>query len=768
MFRLGLIAILFVALAAPAQPREEPLVDRVRSAIDRGVRYLRRVENGKNHWETNDLIAQAGSRPGGPTALALLALLNSGVSPTDPIIQRGMDWLRKVGPEHVYVVGLQTMVFAEVGDVRDKELIQRNVDWLLNAKVITNGQFLGWTYGADGGSPDNSNSQYALLGLFAGQQAGAKIDLDIWKTIRDYYRDTQSSHRNDNGGWSYRPARGRNYASILTMTIAGLCGLKMCATVLDRNQQDLQPDGVARNCGKYDEDDSIQRALEWLDGGARFRFEDAHTFYNCYGIERAGRLTGQRFLAGRDWYREGCEFLVSKQNPEDYWQGNAMIPKVVETSFAILFLSKGRTPILISKWAYGKDPGWNNKHNDARHLVEFASKEMFKRQPLAWQVYDSRRLNFRSAKERQQEVGALVESPIVYINGHTAPTMTTTQKQILKQYIEEGGFVLAEACCGKDAFYLGFKGLMMELFPDHQMRPIPPEHSIWRSWANIPPTFAPLEGLDLGCKTVVVLSPRPLAGYWEANMVNEGRGKDAFRLAGNIIAYATGMEPPKPRGTIAAIADRGDEKKQDRGFLKAAQLRHEGDWHPAPNAIRNLMLHLRTTEKIDVNLIKEELSFSHPDLFNYKFLYLHGRGRFNVSPEGLDKLRANLTTGGLLLADACCASPTFDVAFRDFAKQLFPNAKLEMIPPEDVLYSAELNGTRINTVKVRTGGAGAGFDAQPPALEGIKVDGRWVVIYSRYDLGCALEKHASGDCIGHDHESALKLATAAVLYLLKK
>jgi uncharacterized protein DUF4159 len=55
-----------------------------------------------------------------------------------------------------------------------------------------------------------------------------------------------------------------------------------------------------------------------------------------------------------------------------------------------------------------------------------------------------------------------------------------------------------------------------------------------------------------------------------------------------------------------------------------------------------------------------------------------------------------------------------------------------------------------------------------PALEGIRQVDRWVVIYSKYDLGCALEKHPSSDCIGYDHQSALKLAGAAVLYYLRR
>jgi hypothetical protein len=66
------------------------------------------------------------------------------------------------------------------------------------------------------------------------------------------------------------------------------------------------------------------------------------------------------------------------------------------------------------------------------------------------------------------------------------------------------------------------------------------------------------------------------------------------------------------------------------------------------------------------------------------------------------------------------------------------------------------------------GTAEAEFRDQPPQLEGIKVKDRWVVIYSRYDIGCALENHQSSDCKGHDHASALRLGTAAVLYSLKK
>jgi hypothetical protein len=187
----------------------------------------------------------------------------------------------------------------------------------------------------------------------------------------------------------------------------------------------------------------------------------------------------------------------------------------------------------------------------------------------------------------------------------------------------------------------------------------------------------------------------------------------------------------------------------------------------------NLMRHLRAVHKLDVALQKEEIRLENQTLFLFKFLYMHGRKAFDVGPEGLENLRANLKTGGLLLADACCGKPEFDKAFRAFAAKLFPDARLEPIPVNDVLYSAEINGSPITSVRVRKERAdGQGAEAEyrdfQPSLEGIKLDGRWVVIYSKYDIGCALENHQSSDCKGHDKTSALRLATAAVLYALKR
>ena len=277
----------------------------------------------------------------------------------------------------------------------------------------------------------------------------------------------------------------------------------------------------------------------------------------------------------------------------------------------------------------------------------------------------------------------------------------------------------------------------------------------------------------------MVFCPQPLAGFWEevrfmpeGNLPPRTRGELAYRFAGNVIAYATGLEMPRPRLSKVDLTDRSEEKNITRHMLKLAQVKHDGDWHPAPQAMRNLAGHLRDQFKVDVALTKEEVRPGDLNLMQYKFMYMHGRRAFTVEDEEVRNIRMNLKTGGTLFADACCGAREFDTAFRDLAKKLYPDKKLERIPLDDFLYSEKLNGRAITSVKCRRekadGTASLEYEDAAPELEGVKDGNRWVIIYSKYDIGCALEKNKSSACKGHDHDSAKALGAAAVLYALKR
>ena len=484
MSRTGFLALLVLLLPLEQSPpltadgpKKERLVDQVRDAISRGVQYLRDQERGKGDWEIDTVSA---AWPGGESSLALLALLNSGVDPRDPIIDRGLQYLRTVDPQHTYVVGLQTMVFAVAGRAEDKERIQRNADWLIKNRVFREKQFVGWSYGKgrNFGGSDNSNTQYALLGLHEAHLAGATIDKEVWESIRGFYLRSQHVDVRGYGGWGYADLEANGPS--LTMTTAGLCGLLIAGMELNEGRETLLPNGTATSCGNYMENQPVAAALGWI--GDRFRVDHRHAvYYNLYGLERAGRLTGQRFLGDHDWYREGCEYLVAHQNQDGYWLpdfGHDSF-KIVATSFSLLFLSKGRTPILINKLVHGPGADWNNDHEDARHLVEYAGKELFKRQPLAWQIFDAKRgFVENNHEELLTVVGDLMQSPIAYFNGHRAPTFTQAEEDMLKEYIEQGGFIFAEACCGRPEFDRGFRELLTRLFPDTPLKPLAPEHPI--------------------------------------------------------------------------------------------------------------------------------------------------------------------------------------------------------------------------------------------------------------------------------------------------
>ncbi len=775
--RMPMVFVLILLATTTTGVRgDDPLVERVKTAIHRGKGYLIGKQRDNGGWE---ISAGDVNHRGGATSLALLALLTAGQDPKSETIKKGLNYLREIQSGETYVVGLQTMVFAQfAGQDEYRKLVERNVQWLTDSQTDT-----GWGYHKGGVPSDNSNTQYALLGLHAALEAGVKVKPEALMRIRKFMLDSQTG-----GGWGYK----QGVAASMTMSCAGLSNLMITGMDLDLGKQKMV-DGVVRDCGKYDDNVPVAQALAWI--GSRFPAEvradniqgsaGAVPFYGLYGVERTGRLTGRRFFGGHDWYEIGCRYLVDSQQGDDSWQRNGLDgPPIIATSFALLFLAKGRTPVLLTKLAYGPSgyQGWNNKHHDARRIVEFSSKELFKKMPLAWQIFDVRDgALVETAAERRQLAGELLPAPLVYLNGHGDARIGDREADILKHYIENGGFVLAEACCGDEAFRRQFEQLIEKILPGSELKPLPNDHPIWTASGKFlvtPNKPFPLYGVQHGCKWAAVFSPKPMAYYWEANDTKSPEGKAAFELAANIVAYATGLEPPQPRLTQILIPRDDVKERVRRGFLKVGQLRYVpaggGDWRPAPKAMRNLMGEMRKSG-IDVVLETAEVYPSRANILDYRFLYMHGRSGFSESPKDLDHLRFNLMSGGLLLADACCGSTAFDAAFRKFMETLWKEEKVkwEPIPPSDELFGAELNGKAIRKVRCRRRKEdGKGVDPEyrnlAPALEGIKYKGRWVVIYSKYDLGCALERHTSSDCLGHDYESAVRLGRAAVLYALKR
>ncbi len=761
--------------ATPVRPqaaRADVSAEEVRRAIDRAVGYLRREEKGRGHW------GDTAYYPGGVSALCTLALLEAGVPTDDPLVQRALNNLRSVDTPKVYVQSLQLMVFCRAGQVTDRPRIRGKVRWLESVQVTEGRGRGGWGYPGETRA-DPSNSQFALLGLHEAEKAGFEVQQRTWQAALGYWHRGQSA----NGSWRY-PGRSDSGS----MTCAGVASLII--TLGSQGDGGATVEDSVCQCGEGGDDERIEKGLRWL--GDHFSVtsnpgDDNFHFYYLYGLERVGRLTAQRFLyrydvkndttIKYDWYREGADYLVKRQNPDGYWEADfSQVPEIA-TSFGLLFLSKGRRPVLISEL---KRPGsdWNRLRYDLTNLTRHVETKW--KLPLTWQVIDVERAT----------ADDYVQTPVLYISGEQDFTLTDLQRRELRRYVEQGGFIFADAACGGDAFGQAFAREMREVFPEpgYELKPLDPQHPIWSIEERIDPVYVDpdgrwLWGIDFACKTSVVYCPGNLGCYWALDTPRDAKAYskeirdeiDACRAIGvNVLAYATNRKL-KPKDAIPRkLAASETQESTRRGHFAIAKLRHAGGCDAAPRAMANLMD--AVSYALDIRTIERPLLVSLVDnaLFDYHFVYMHGRNDFILSDPERDQLRKFVERGGTVMADALCASSAFAKAFRREMNATF-GEPLERVSTDHPIFTPAFGGadlekvTRRESIRLRPGGPLEIKQREGPVeLEAITVDDRLAVIFSPLDLSCALEKHVSPNCRGYTPEDAARIAINVILYSLQQ
>jgi hypothetical protein len=751
---IGLVVLSLAGVVAcgPGKAWAGVTSEEVEQAIREGVRSLKERQRADGSWP--EVAANAHT---GTTSLVTLALLTAGEKADSPPIRRALNFLRGFSPQQLnstYAISLQTMVLAAADPERDRARIVANVDWLERAqhKLVKGEQWPGnWPYTEQRAQPgDNSNTQYALLGLNAASEAGIPVRPEVWALSRIYFEQTQ----NRDGGWGYTP---RHRQSTASMTCAGVSSLIITGSKRFQSQEYLEGETI-QHCGEGGFDAHLLRGSNWLAANFFVNQNLGHgqqwKNYYLYALERAGRLMGVRFFGQNDWYRLGADELVHSQNKlAGFWRGAGQENELVATSFALLFLAKGRAPVLINKLRHLPGGDWNNDADDVRNLVGVVSRDW--KNLLTWQVIEPNNATIQD----------MLQAPIVFFNGHVAPDFHGAARRNLRAFVDQGGFIFAEACCSSREFDRGFKQLIKEIFPEeeYRLRPLAPDHPVWRAKHLLSPDIHPLWGIEHGCRTVVIYSPLDLSCYWnqfERSPANPAVIK-AFRVGQNVIDYATGREMPADKLVIREVHDFKPDAPR-RGALRIAKLKHAGEWNIAPQAIPNLMEVLRRPPlSFDVSITQKDLSPGDPSLIYYPLVYIHGRAAIQFDINDLQALRSHLEPGGgTLFADAACGSAAFDTSFRRFVAELLPSQPLVPIPPDDELLSVKVGFDLRDVQYTQAAGGRRGF----PQLEGIKLNDHWAIIYSKYDIGCALERHTGLDCKGYTHASAVKIAANIVIY----
>jgi hypothetical protein len=120
-------------------------------------------------------------------------------------------------------------------------------------------------------------------------------------------------------------------------------------------------------------------------------------------------------------------------------------------------------------------------------------------------------------------------------------------------------------------------------------------------------------------------------------------------------------------------------------------------------------------------------------LFDYPFCVMSGNDNFALPERERKQLRQYLTQGGFLLVSPGCSDAKWDKAFRQEIKVCFPDCPLKAIPANHPIFSTVNNITRLTDQH-----------GKPAVLEGLEMNGRLVLIYSKEGLNDVA--NASGCC----------------------
>lgn len=354
---LGLSVLLVCVPAAQAQewrPKDSKIpAAEIDAAIRKGVAWLKEQPvrsgvPGNRIEDTNELL--------------LYTLLHAGVAPGEAAIGELLKSIVDRDPDRVYNAALGAMALARLDRAGYQWKLAQQAQFLVDNQC-ENGQ---WAYGApvewnprvtgdwvlQKGAPygtryppgwhpspgksgssgrkiairqrgrvtktgDNSNAQYAALGLRACAEGDVQIDS---RCLQDALRWWESDQNKD-GSWGY--SRGEDDAGRATMSAGGIGSLVIFRWMLHKPWAD-QP--------------TIRKGMDWLEANVKGRLPKWHIYY-LYGLERAGMLYGTDLIGTRDWYDEGAEWLIDHQADNGSWRN------VPDTCFAILFLKRATAPL---------------------------------------------------------------------------------------------------------------------------------------------------------------------------------------------------------------------------------------------------------------------------------------------------------------------------------------------------------------------------------------------------------------------------------------
>ena len=751
MRKIVLLGLMVALLVGATWQTAFALTDeQVVKAIERAQKSLMSQQGADGSWPEQKHTQSP--TPCGHTEMAMYTLVYTGVHPNRDVIANGINALLARNVNYTYARSMRTMAYAYLqrklsGKRRDliRKALIADAMWLVQAQ----GSHGGWNYtslGGSGGRYDFSNTQMAILALREAALAGVEVPRFVWERAQKLYFGNQ----HNDGSWGYQGSGGEGHGS---MTAAGLASIFITMNNLNLASGCPCRNGRSRRAGG-DFDRRVDTALGWL--GKNFQAgtnpkKGAWEKYWLYSAERVGIAAGYKYFGNHNWYVEGAEHLVKSQGGSGAWGD---IPK---TCFSLLFLYKGRAPILYNKLEYKGE--WNNHRRDIANLTSYIEK--IKEQMFHWQIVSLR-----------APVEELHDAPVLYITAEKAPEFTDAHKKKLRQFADTGGTILLEASCGNPAVRKWANEFIKEVWPQWRLKPLGPDHG---SFTHPHPLKQRPEilGLHDGTRTFLFYAMDDISCPWQTKAY--ARRSYLFQWGINLFTYATDQSPlrAKLQARLPKEKDRypGPVEAGSRKSLRLARVKYDGPgWMTGRNYKVLQRLQKVLSEKASVSLAVEEDGVNPSDLGNRDIAYLIGPGEIAMAEAQKQALKAYAAKGGFLWVEAAGGSTDFNGAFRKLCSEV--GLTLKLIPQTHALMTGRMPK-----------GAGYGLTSgvqfsrslrvmrlgRPHAdLIGIYVGDKLVGLYSPFDIMFSMTGYNAYGRRGYKAQDARAVAANIILFVTNR
>ncbi len=183
------------------------------------------------------------------------------------------------------------------------------------------------------------------------------------------------------------------------------------------------------------------------------------------------------------------------------------------------------------------------------------------------------------------------------------------------------------------------------------------------------------------------------------------------------------------------------------------------DWNLCPDDVRQLLKKTRGLLGLSYNTEPVALDAFDGDPAEIPVLLFSGGRSVKLSGSQVEKLRAYVLAGGMLIFDSIAGSPYFYDSAKALLASAFPEFSLRGIPPDHPVYHMvyDVTNARYPTK----------WELDVPVLEGIYVGSRIGALISPYGLGCGWDDHEVPNiekAVYYDVDSACKIGLNLVAY----